>query len=72
MILKHTRNSKIHIQNNEGWNGQNSQTGRVPSLLPYSPAGLPQQLLAYKIERAGVSRFEFSPLAQLFKKCNGL
>ena len=30
-ILNERQFSSIRIQNNEGWNGQNSQTGRVPS-----------------------------------------
>ena len=33
------------MQSNEGWNGQNSHTGRVLSTAAVFPAGLPQQLL---------------------------
>ena len=34
---------KIHVQNSEGWNHQNSHIGRVLSTVVIFPAGLPQQ-----------------------------
>ena len=39
--------------------------------LPCCPVEFPRQLFVLKIERAGVSRFGFSPLAKLFEKCDG-
>ena len=54
--------SNKHVQNNEGWNGQNSQTGSTAAVLNCSS-------LYYKMERAGVSIFKLhrknSPLIRI-------